>query len=335
MRPSSAAAAALLAAALLRAPATAWADAPAIDVLIVEGPAPAAHPTAILGYLKDKPYPVVAVDGDQAMIEKDGKRLRVPREAGYQAARAKGFLPGSIEVGAQDATANQVTRVYRFSNGAEVGGGVVSEGTAYRAKVVASRDYKECYVAIVFFDVGYLKGDTDNPGMAVAFSEIGDLRAGVETKVKADFGYLDFARHPMYSIPLFFSRGREIRTNFEDNSARLFRRIELLRHEKLLELYRQKNPAATLKAAPYLQFAPILPERANLSGVPAMLRVDFVVTADGTVEDVAPAAAVPDDVAGAIERTLEGWLFMPKLVNGVPRRESESLNLDFGPRPGQ
>ena len=319
---------ACLAAALV--PAEAPADVPpSIDVLFAEGPAPAPHPTAILGYVKDKAYPVVAVEGDVAMIEKDGKRVRAPGGAGYQAARAKGFLPGSIEVGAQDATSNQVTSVIRFSNGAEVGGGVITEGTVYKARVVASRDYSECYVAILFFNVGYIKGDTDNPDMAVAFSEIGDLKAGVATKVKAGFGYLDFTKHPMYFIPLIFSRGREIRTNFAETSARLFRKVELLRHDKILEHYRQRNPAATLKAVPYLQFAPILPEHADLSGVPALLRVDFVVTADGTVEDVTPAATVPGDVASAIDRTLEGWLFMPKLVDGVPRRENESINLDF------
>jgi hypothetical protein len=295
-----------------------------------EGPPPAPHPTAILGAYKDQFYPVVDADKNIAVIERDGKRVRMTARSGFQATRVDRFLPGSLEVRGQSESSSQVSMVYRFSNGAEVGGGIASQGSEYKATVVASRDYPECYVAILFYGVGYLNGETDDPQMAVAFSRIGDLRAGAETKIDTSFAYVDTSTSAKYYLPLFFSRGREIRTNMADTLGMLFRRVEMLRHERILGRYRQKNPAATLGASPYLRFPPILPEHADLSGVPAVLRVDFAVTEDGTVEDVTPAAAVPPAVANAIQRTVGGWLFMPKLVNGIPRRTMVALNLDFG-----
>jgi hypothetical protein len=291
----------------------------------------APHPTALLGYYKDHPYPVVGVDGNIAVIDRDGKRARVTASSGFQTARVNAFLPGSLEVRRQAESSNKITRVWRFTNGAQADGGVVSTGSEYKATVVASRDYPECYVALLFYGVGYLRGETDDPHMAVAFDRLGDLRAGAETKVDASFVYVDFGGRPMYYLPIFFSRGREIRTNMSDTLGLLFRRVEMLRHEKVLALYRQKHAADTLAASPYLKFPPILPEHADLSGVPALLRVDFAVTEDGTVEDVTPAAVVPPAVAYAIQRTVGGWLFMPKLVNGIPRRSMVALNLDFSP----
>jgi hypothetical protein len=300
---------------------------------VSEGPAPAPHPTALLGFHKDHPYPVVGVDGNIAVIDREGKKERVTATSGFQTARVNSFLPGSLEVRGQAESSNRVNLVYRFTNGAEASGGVVTQGSEYKATVVASRDYPECYVALLFYGVGYLNGETDDPQMAVAFSRIGDLRAGAETKVDASFAYVDFGGRPTYYLPIFFSRGREIRSNMDDTLGLLFRRVEMLRHAKVLALYRQKNPAATLAASPYLRFPPILPENADLSGVPAVLRVDFAVTEDGTVEDVTPGAALPPSVAYAVQRTIGGWLFMPKLVNGIPRRSMVALNLDFG-RPG-
>ena len=299
---------------------------------------PAPHPTALLGYYKGRPYPVVGVDGNIAVVESDGRRVRVPAASGFQTARANRFLPGSLEVREQAESSSKVSRVWKFTNGGQADGGVLSAGSEYRATVVASRDYPECYVALLFYGVGYLRGETDDPQMAVAFTPLGDLRAGVETKVKAGFAYVDFGGRPMYYLPIFFSRGHEIRSNMADTLGLLFRRVEMLRHGRALALYRSKNPSATLAASPYLQFPPILPEHADLSGVPATARVDFAVTEDGTVEDVTPAVVLPPAVADAVQRALGGWLFMPKLVNGIPRRCMVALDLDFGggsaPGPG-
>jgi len=295
---------------------------------------PAPHPTAIMGDYKDHLYPVVGVAGNIAVIDRDGKRIRMPSRSGFQAARVDGFLPGELRVRDQSELSKQVTRTYRFTDGAEASGGIVSQGSVYNATLEASRAYTECYGALLFYSVGYLNGDTDDPRMAVAFFPVGDLAAGSETKIAADFAYVDFSKHAMYYLPLFFSQGREIRTNQEEALARLFRRVEMLRHERIVALYRQKHPGASLKAEPYLRFSPILPEHADMSAVPAVLRVDFAVTEDGTVEDVTTGAVVPPAIAYAVQRTLNGWLFMPKLVNGIPRRTMQALNIDFSGQGG-
>ncbi len=330
MNAGSSLTAALMSLAAACAAGAARGDSMDINVDIAQGPPPALHPTSIAGFYKDQPYRVVGVRGRTAVIDRDGKQVRLPDSATYETDRASGFLPGAIAVEAQSASSNRTDIVVKFPNGSQVSGAIAHEGSDYESTVVASRDFAECYVVLVFFDVGYLSGDTDDPGLAVAFQSIGDLRGGVATKVKADFGYVDFSKRKLFYLPLYFSHGVEIRTNFADESARLFRRVEMIRHERILERYRQSNPKATLEAAPYFRFSPILPENADLSAIPELVRVDFAVTTDGTVEDVTFSEKLPPGVAAAIRRALGGWLFTPKLVNGLPFGSNVALNLRFG-----
>ena len=303
------------------------------DVAIVQvesGPLPPLHPTMIMGSSKKGPScQVVGVDGNYAVADNHGAQLRLPSSATYEPARASGFLPGSIEIKGQAASSSQLRRAYRFSGGETIDGGVLSEGSEYQATVVASQAYPACYLVLVFFDPGFLDGSADSASAMVAFQSIGDLPAGVETKVKAYYGFLDARSRSMGYIPLYFSHGGEIRTSLAEESARFFRRIELLRHKRMVDLYFQRNPRATLPARPYLRFPPIFPPGTDRASIPDRLEVDFTVSTDGTVEGVTLSKAVQADVLAGIQRTIQGWLYLPKLQNGQPVESATSLVLNF------
>ena len=307
-------------------------------VQVDSGPLPPLHPTVIMGSGKKGPAcQVVGVDGNYAVADNHGTPLRLPSSATYEPVRAGAFLPGSLEIRGQEASSSQLRRTYRFiggggaevSGGGEVDGGVLSEGSRYEATVVASQAYPACYLVLVFFDPGFLDGSSDSPSGMVAFQRVGDLPAGVETKIKAYFGYLDEKHRNMAYIPLYFSHGAEIRTSQAENSARFFRHMEMLRHRRLVDLYFQRNPRATLPAKPYLRFPPIFPPGVGRASVPDKLEVDFTVSSDGTVEEVTVPSAVPAEVLAGIQRTVQGWLFFPKLENGQPVESATSLVLDF------
>jgi len=310
----------LLGAALaLCGPGVARGDRPAPVWEIDSGPTPPLHPTTIMGTYKDHPCEVVGVSGNAGLVDNQGTTIRLPENATYQPKRASAFMPGSLEISKQTAESNMMRRTVILSGGmGEVDGGVMHAGSSYETRVVASQPYPGCYLVLLFFNDNYLNGETDDPGAIVAFHQIGDLAAGVETKVSADFAYIDFNNRRLTYIPLFFSRGKEIRTSFAEESARLFRHVEMLRHKKLIPYYFEKNPRTTSPAKPYLRFPPVFPPGTDMSAVPAVLKVDFTVTSEGTVEGVRSAQALPPDVLGAVQRAVQGWLYFPQLDNGQP-----------------
>ncbi len=300
-----------------------------------EGPPPPLHPTTLMGIYKDHPYEVVGVSGNAGVIENQGTSIRLPQTATYRPERASAFMPGSLEIRKQEAESNMLRRTVILNGGlGEVDGGVDFAGSHYETKVVASRAYSGCFLVILFFDRDYLSGETDDSGATVAFEKIGDLPAGVETKVEADFAYIDFKHRNLTYIPLFFSHGTELRTSFADDSAQLFRHIEMLRHRKLIPYYFQKNPRTTAPAQPYLRFPPIFPAGTDLSALPPELKVDYTVTSEGTVEGVRLSQTVPADVLAGIQRAVQGWLYVPQLANGQPMTSLASAELGFkGPAP--
>jgi hypothetical protein len=145
--------------------------------------------------------------------------------------------------------------------------------------------------------------------------------------VKADFGYLDFGSRPYSFIPLFFTRGREIRTNYADNAAMLFRHVEMLRHQKMLAAYLRKHPRDTAAPVAYLRFAPVFTPGFDQATLPGRIRVGYTVASDGTVEGIEFAPAVPAEAVAAIQRALAGWLYLPRLLNGEP--VSTAMATDF------
>lgn len=302
-------------------------DSPGASWATLPGPLPPLHPTAIFGMYKGQSCRVVAVSGNCGVVDNQGAMTRLSSSAAYEPVRAKAFLPGSITVKWEHSTSKQVVNVSKMG-GQVVGRSLESEGTDFAAGIVASQAYSGCYVVLIFFDQGILDGSADTPAARFAFENIGDLPAGVEKKVTANFGYVDPKRRSVYQV-LFFSRGSEIRSNQADEVGLLFRRTELLRHQKVLALYLQKNPQATLKAVPYLRFPPIFLDEGAPAGVPAGLRVDYTVQDDGTVGDVQLSSTVPAGVLTGIQRAVQGWLYFPRLENGRPQPTPVSIELDI------
>lgn len=255
------------------------------------------------------------MDGNSGIILRDGKTHTLPWSAGYAFARAPGYAPARAVLVCEKNVQEQTNLVYHWSNG-----GVIHEDSRFEGSVMASRDLKDCFIAILFFNADYLNGTSDDPGLVMGLSSIGDLKSGVRTKVNVQYGYLHADKRQKFYVPLLFSEGREVRTNQALEAAFLFRRIETLQHERALAAYRQKNPTADADAKPRLRFAPVFDEGTSLDGVPAVIRVDYTVNEDGVVENVVPQDGLAPAVARTLVRTLSGWQYYPKLVKGIPRR---------------
>jgi hypothetical protein len=298
-----------------------------IQVAIMNGPPPPLHPTLILAHYQQGRQPVVDVIGGAGLIEEGGKGIRLPAKTTFEAARANAFAPGSLEVAVKDVSSSQLRREWSVNHSAPIDGGIMAESTHFECRAVPSQGYRDCYLVLLFFFADFLSGQSDEAGQVVAFERIGDLAPGAETKVKADFGYLDFGNRAYSFVPLFFTRGREIRTNYADNAAMLFRQVEMRRHQRLVTAYLRKHPRDTTAAVAYVRFAPVFAPGFDPATLPERIRAGYTVATDGTVEGIEFAPAVPAEAVTGIRRALGGWLYLPRLRNGEP--VSTAMATDF------
>jgi hypothetical protein len=259
------------------------------------------------------------------MIDDRGTLVHVLSSARYEGVRVSAFLPGSIEIKTESASSFGLrNRSSRLDAPVDV-----PWDSTYKANVVASQDYTGCYLVLLFYDLGFIDGRVDNPALSFAFQKIGNLKAGIETKITAAFHYVDPLQKRVVYIPMFFSRGAEIRTEFADVLGQLFRRVEMLRHQKVIESYIQMNRHATLHAQSYLRFPPVFPTGVDPAELPIGLNVEFTVNADGTVEDIELSKVVRTEVLIGIQRAIGGWLFVPELRDGQPKVSRVSMQLAF------
>jgi hypothetical protein len=295
-----------------------------------DGPAPPLHPTAILSSYRGRDKPVVDVSGETAEVEDGGVTVRLPQKATYDPVRVSQFGPGWIEVRVDTAESGEVRQKWLL-NGSEIDGGVFSASSTFACRVKSQQACTDCYLAIIYFRHAYLNGDEDS-GALVAFQKIGPLAAGVETRVRAVFGYIKNPEQYAY-LPLFFSRGWEIRSNYSELSAVVFHRSEMLRHQRLLDAYLQKHVRDTLPPKAYARFPPSFGPDVDRTRIPATARVDYGVTAGGTVDGIEVSAPLDPNALAAIQRALGGWLYMPRLENGVAVGTAVSTQLEFNLAP--
>lgn len=279
------------------------------------------HPTIIQGTYKGKALPIIAVHNESPEVEVEGKLKRLPQgsKTSYTPLRGAGYAPGTLKLGAMKVTGSKTNMVLMFPGGGQVDGGTVSSSTEFTVTVTPTQDYSDCYVALMFFDQGYIEGTTDLPGASVQFEAIKPLVGGKENKLKIHFGYVDFGERHIGFFPLFFTRGMEIQTDQCELVARFFRHREMTIHEHLLKSHREKNANQSVPLKPYLQIPPLVPDDL-IPPTPLAIDTTFMVSEEGTVESLQFESDVPTAVLSPLRRSLSGWLFLPRLKDGRPAR---------------
>lgn len=286
------------------------------------GTPPPLHPTIIEGEYKGKSLPIVSVVRDTPQVEVDGKlkHLTGGSKTSYLPKRGARFAPGSIELRSMKVNSSKTKMVLMFRDGGQVDSGPVSESSEFFVTVVPTQDYHECYVALIFFDQGYIEGTTDQPGASVQFEAIKPLVGGKENKIKLDFGFVDFGARATGFFPIFFTRGLEIRSDQCELIARFFRHREMSIHEQILKSYQSKNASQSVALKPYLQIPPLVPDE-MIPATPLSIPTTFMVSEAGTVESLQfEGADVPTSILAPLRRSLNGWLFLPRLKDGRPVR---------------
>jgi hypothetical protein len=315
----------LLAAALILASEAATANADELSVSEA-GIAPL-HPTVIMADYKGAGRVVVAVNSEFARVQVDGKLVTLRGKQSYRPALATAFSPGYIKFKDQQSSSTIYTSTVTMFHGGLGGGpsasnasypeGMVSSSGDYECKVVSSLALPDCFLAVVFFRVG-ADGNTIPGSVEMAFREIGNLTATTPTAVKISSAYIAPPNTRFYHFPLLFSKGQEVRSDQSEVSARFFRYQDIQAHREFLRQYRMKNPTSDRPAYAYLRYPPILPDGIDPRTLPGTIRATFRVTESGDVDSLVIEPELDPKALNAIRRAVGGWLFLPRLKNGLP-----------------
>lgn len=302
--------------------------------------APPIHPTAIVCSYKGASFQVTSADHTSGVIDVKGKPVRLGDGISCNAVRANAFLPGMVTVSDVKAVSNTAPRRIVSTYGESESSAQFAVDSEYTATVVPTRSYPDCFFVVIDFDGAFVSGASEDPSVTFAFQEIGPLTANVKTTVHTAFPYVSLKGRSMYILALFFSHGTEIKSNRADDEAAFFRRVDMIQHQKLLNLYLRKNTRSSLAMRPYLRFAPIFGDDVDPATIPASLKVTSLVSTEGTVTDVSVSPAVPAPVLIGVRRALMGWLYLPRLENGLAQPAESTIELAFpkpvskAPRPG-
>ena len=288
---------------------------------------PPLHPTIIEGDFEGETLPIVAVSRDTPEIEKDGKLKRLSlHKAHFTPTRGATFAEGSIQLRNVQANSSKTNLRLMFEHGGDVDAGTISASSDFSAQVESTADYSDCFVALIFFDQDYLEGKSDNPNATVQFKSIKPLHKGTN-KVELSFGYMDFGKHPMGFFPLFFTRGLEIRSDQCEFTARFFRHREELIHRALLKQYLEKHAGESKPIQAYMKIPPVFPDGMQEEKLPEKVTVSFMVSEEGRVESLQLPSDLPTNIYRLLSRTINGWLFLPRLKAGRPERTMVTLPL--------
>ena len=267
---------------------------------------PPLHPTAIVCSYFGMTLQVTAVKRTSALVNVAGKMKRIDDGVPCNAVRAGAFLPGMITISDVKAVSNSAHRRILGTFGESESSAQFSVDSEYTATVVSSKSYPDCFFVVINFDGAFLNGGTDNPSVTFALQEIGPLSANVKKTVHTSFPYVSINGRSMYCLALFFSGGAEIQSSSADVEAAFFRRVDMLQHQKLLNLYLQKNTRSSQAVSPYLRFAPSFPDDVDPAAIPASLKVTSFVSTEGTVLDVWVPPDVSAPVRAGVRRALMG-----------------------------
>jgi hypothetical protein len=274
--------------------------------------------TILMANYQGQLRPVVSVKVDRAQVMVNGKLETLSLRQTYLPLRASSHLAGFVEIKSEDIEGEKLQRVWQLRYGKTIDGDTISAYNDLEGVLVSNTTIKDSYIAILFFNTAYMRGEESDLNCAIVFHSVGDLEAGKEKKVSFQFENLSAENQNLTFFTLLFSQGYEVRTSQSAFGDRFFRTVELSIHQRLLKAYVDKHSKGDQALQPYLKAPLELPDELNRESLPSTVQTSFTVTAQGRVECVELNTPVPEEVKLAIGQNLRSWLFMPRICDGHP-----------------
>ena len=105
-----------------------------------------------------------------------------------------------------------------------------------------------------------------------------------------------------------------------------FQRREQVIHAASVKRWVEKNRSASQPVQPLLQIPPLL---ASTADIPHEVTATLTISPAGTVSDVELSRRLPDPADETVRTTLNAWLFLPKIQDGVATTARVTVPLNF------
>ncbi len=283
-------------------------------------------PTAAYGTYKKKKLPVFDVAKRIPLSQLNGKMVKLPTET-ITFERSDYYNPGFIEVTPLEFDVPAARKEY---GGHRIGGSVIIN-VLYSAKIKVSGNFDDLYVIAICIEGESLGKITHSDKYnAVSFKKIGPVSSSDEINVKLVLNvsmpnqgtglYIeDTVLRDFFVLPLFYSKGYEIKSNRSSEIYTYFRKKEETYHRNLLNEYVKNNAGNNLKHTPVIRFLPYLPPDAYKRQGPIDTAAYLTLDKTGKVRKVVLDLEDMDgEAAACITDGLKDWLFLPPLKEGAP-----------------
>jgi hypothetical protein len=289
------------------------------------------HPTLLLAETRSGPLPVVAAEDNRPVVVIEGARRALPVSTRLIAERGARY-PAVLA-----AVETRVLKRTPVIMSELSGRRTTAVEFTVEALVRCDQDLPDCYLVILSYDSVCVSDLDRDPASSLRVREVGALRAGEPRRITVEFRVTDPERVPARSATAvgsvtrmetcfqLFSGGVEVGTPPPTEAAAFYHSRERAALRLAIEAWKKGNLRTTRPAQPFLQIPPLL----GSATLPASGAATLRIAADGTVTEVSLDPAIPDTAVGPLTSTLQAWLFLPALKDGVPAASRARLPLTF------
>jgi TonB family protein len=227
--------------------------------------------------------PVHSVDGVVPEVRVHGKLKHAPYAKRLAMRRVPAFCDGFVE--------------YVDKNFQSFYGDINNE-LRIRAVLRSDRDFKDCYLVVVF-------ARQEDAGGSMLAAEVPDLDAGQKVQFKVRLAISEQMTHWQYFIHLY-SGEREILTSDRTNSSVLGRRARV--DSAMLERARDSAPMVLYRLAPRR------PDGFDDSAS-GTCTLRFTIGTNGEPSNISVVSATRPEIGESAADALEQWVFRPAIEN--------------------
>lgn len=291
------------------------------------GRAAAPHPTVLLTTLENSARPVIKVMGTDPVVEVGGKERRIRSEPVYFAARAPNYGEGTVEFSRVAINSSILKGLVSATDDPAFAGNVVGGATFFDAIITPTVEVRGGFISFLLYNHAFVAGETDAPSPQIILHELPLLAAGVATPVKFTSAVPRLGYSVAYFAQVFAAGGAELRSNFSPLADRYHARVEQVKLATAIEHYRARFARVDHGAVPFVVIKPVLPRRHGVPTAPVM--ATFSVAENGWITEVRFDGTDDPPLLAALNDSLAGWLFLPRLKAGQPIATRVQMPLKF------
>lgn len=269
-----------------------------------------AFPLAPVALVEGRLYDVVSGDRGRAIVGREGLEALAPKGARLCFAKGERFADGMIEVSESAVNFEKMARKKR-SWRAGLLKGESGRSTAVSLRFRATRDYEDVTLCLLLFN--------DLGERAIEVQGIGDLMGEVESEESFEIPVAyDSERGAISYYFLFFTAEGEIVTNGREAMTPFLNRLFRDFYMEVVVGYMQAEGTSDAPVKLAHRYPVFVDPKWVAQDAPDFYYFTLEVDEQGFVSDIVPEAPVDEALLLACRRSLQEWLFLPKLRSGLP-----------------